>query len=292
MELPEATVIGLGGLGGALTEALVEHGIPVKSIFNRTFEKAETLSRRYEITTAGAFPHDSSQLGQIVFITVSDQAITEIAGRLSELNGDFEQKLFVHCSGNEPADLLKSLRKKKAITASFHPLQTFTSQTGSSAFNGIYFSMQGDTEAFPVLSGIAKALGSESFTVTAKQKPYLHAAAVMASNYLNTLLDTSLDIAALSGLSKIEVQKALLPLVQTTLKNAEGMTFAESLTGPIKRGDWDTVQKHLDLLEDQPQLQSLYCKLGYRTVKLAHETGSINGPIAKKLYSILNTKSG
>ena len=287
MELPETTVIGLGGLGTALTKTLVGCDIPVKSVFNRSVDKAKELSRQYDIPISGAFPTDCDQLGTLTFITVSDSAIGKIAERLSKLSDNFERRIFVHCSGNEPAELLDPLRKKDALTVSFHPLQTFTSESGPRTFRGIYFSLQGDQEAFPNLKNLAKKLGAYSFEVTADQKSDLHTAAVVASNYLNTLLDASVEIGALGGLPKSKVEKALLPLIQTTLENAKGMTFAEALTGPIKRGDVNTVKKHLDILEQEKELRDLYCLLGERTIKLAESSGSLDGTNAQKLRKIL-----
>jgi len=292
MKLPETTVIGLGALGMALVKALSSRDIPVKSIFNRTPEKVRTLSRQLDIPISGAFPEDSSQLGELVFITVPDGAINEVAERLSHLKGDFEGRFYVHCSGNESANLLNPLAEKGGRTASFHPLQTFTPQSGPESFNGIYFSLQGDEEVFPIIENIAKIFDAHSFRITARQKPYLHAAAVMASNYLYTLLDASAGIGALGGLPESQLQQALLPLIQTTLENAEGMSFAEALSGPIKRGDLGTVQKHLELLRDHQKLRRPYCELGLQTIDLAQSSGSLDGTTAEKLRKILNDKNG
>lgn len=292
MKLPETTVIGLGGLGTALVKTLMSHDIPVESVFNRSVDKAQKLSGQFDIPISSDFPKDVNQLGKLTFITVSDSAIREIADRLSELSDNLEGYIFVHSSGNESADLLDSLRKKGAFTASFHPLQAFTAQSGEQTFKDIYFSLQGDDEAFPILKNLAKEIGAHSFEATANQKSHLHAAAVMAANYLNTLLDASVDIGSLGGLSKSQVQKALLPLIQTTLKNAEGMTFAEALTGPIKRGDAETVKKHVALLKNDKELKELYCVLGKRTVKLAKSSGSIDGTTAQKLRKILHGANG
>lgn len=287
MDLPDITIIGLGGLGTALTKTLIHHNFHVKSVFNRTEEKATLISSDYDIRIAGQFPDDSNQLGQLVFITIPDRTIQEIADRLAKLNDDFSGYIFAHCSGTESADLLKRIKEKGASTAAFHPLQTFTAQSGAENFNDIFFSIQGDEDAFPILQQIAQKMGAQTFQISPEQKSHLHAAAVVACNYLITLLDASNQIAQVGGLDPEQIKGALYPLITTTLQNYKDGSFSESLTGPIRRGDYQTVKKHLELLKDHPNLSHLYRELGIQTLKMAQSSGHLTGTDAQKLRSIL-----
>ncbi len=287
MPAPEITIIGVGGLGNSLVRALSAAEIPIKSIFNRTADKAQNLADELDISISGSFPSDDYELGNLIFITVSDSAINNIAQRLAVILEDFNNKIFVHCSGNESASLLKGLKSKGGSIACLHPLQTFTKQSSASDFEDIYFSLQGDTSAFPQLKEIAQKLGADTLEVTEDQKSHLHAAAVMASNYLNTLLDAAVETAAVSDLAPEEAKKALMPLVKTTLQNIEVQSFEEALSGPIKRGDIPTVKHHLDLLKSQPELLTLYRILGLRTVKIARKNQRIDQDTARKLLNIL-----
>ena len=287
MSVPPVSIIGTGSLGTALARALNTCGIPVKSVYNRSLQKAEKLAGELGIPVSGTFPTDSNQLGTLVFITVADRAIAEVAEKLAASDRDWAGYFFVHCSGNETHELLEALRKKGATVASFHPLQTFSSRSGADDFREIYFSVQGDYQAYELLDGLAEQLGAHAIKVSEAQKSRLHAAAVFASNYLNTLLDTSTEVAASEELSKDEVRKFLLPLVKTTLKNAEKTSFRDALSGPIKRGDAETVRKHLRLLEDQKQLQDIYRLMGIQTLKIAEQSGSIDGTAADEMRTIL-----
>ncbi|WP_445664993.1 Rossmann-like and DUF2520 domain-containing protein [Fodinibius sp. AD559] len=287
MPSPEITIIGVGGLGNSMAKALSTAGIPIKSIFNRTAVKAQKLADDLNVEISGCFPSDGSELGNLIFITVSDSAIEPVAGCLAGIADDFSTKTVVHCSGNESANLLKDIKSKGGSIASFHPLQTFTRQSELSDFEDIYFSLQGDKSAFPQLKQIAKKLGANTLKVTEGQKAHLHAAAVMASNYLNTLLDVAVETASVSDLAPDEAKKALMPLVKTTLENIEEQSFGEALSGPIKRGDIQTIRHHLDLLKDQPELLVLYRILGQRTVKLARKSQSIDQSTAQKMVNIL-----
>jgi predicted short-subunit dehydrogenase-like oxidoreductase (DUF2520 family) len=288
MDFPKTSVIGLGGLGTVLTKALHVQNIPVKSVFNRTEQRATDLSAELKIEISGAFPTRLNELGDLIFITVSDRSIEEISERLSELTGQFSDRTFVHCSGNESADLLHHLQSKGAVVASFHPLQTFTAQSDPQSFKDIYFSLQGDVETVPLLNKIADQLGAHTMEVTTDQKSHLHAAAVLVSNYMTTLLSSAVDIGASGDLSADRVKEALFPLAQTALKNTESQSFEEALTGPIKRGDWETVDKHLTLLDEKPELRNLYCVLGLQTVELAESSGKISGTSVEKLRKKLS----
>lgn len=287
MNFPETSIIGTGGLGTVLTQTLLAKKIPVKSVFNRTPKKAEELADTNEIEIWGSFPSALDDLGKLVFITVSDDEIEKVARRLSQLSDNIEERIFIHCSGNGGADLLQSLKSKGSSVASFHPLQTFTSRAKPEDFKGIYFSIQGDREVFPLLQELAQQLGAEAFEVTKEQKSHLHAAAVMASNYLTALLDASVEIGTASGLSDEKVKKALLPLIRTTLRNTEHHSLSEALTGPIKRGDIITIKKHLSLLEEQSELRDLYCLLGLQAVRLAELSGHLDGTVIEKMCNIL-----
>lgn len=271
MQLPEVTVIGAGRLGGTLLKALTNASFPVKSVFSRS---KVSLPGRWSV--AGTFPKEKSQVGKLVFLTVSDRAIEGAARQLAALHEDFSSYTVVHCSGSESAEVLASLRKKNALTASFHPLQTFTPQSGPETFQEIYFSMQGDAEAFPMLREVAAHLGARTIEINRKQKAMLHGAAVMASNYLITLLASAVEAGAASGLSENQVKNILFPLVETTLDNTRTGSFQEVLTGPLVRGDIATVENHLDLLQDFPQLIQLYRTMGSRTLDIAVDGGSLS----------------
>lgn len=287
MRRPETTVIGTGGLGTALVRAFLSNNITVKSIFNRSERKVHELAAETGIDIYASFPTSPDQLGDLVFITVSDRAIRDVAQQLAVLHPDFRETAFVHCSGNESAQLLQPLKNTGGRIASFHPLQTFTELSGPNDFEDIYFSVQGEQEVFPILEKIAHDLGAYTIKVTSQQKSHLHAAAVMASNYLNVLLKASVQTAAQSGLAEEEAKKALLPLARTALRNSGESSFAEALTGPIQRGDIETVEKHLKLLEVYPELYEIYCVLGKQTVELARSNGDIDTATAETLQSKL-----
>lgn len=287
MNQPSATVIGTGALGSTLVKALHENGYSITGLFNRTPKKAEALSAGVNANKISEFPATKEELGSLTFITVQDSEIAKIATRLSKLSDDFTGFSFIHCSGSESANILEPLKQKGARIAAFHPLQTFTSHSTPRDFENIYFDVEADERTFEMLRKVATSLGGQMLNVSAEAKPYLHAAAVVASNYLVALLDASGKMASLGGINEDEALKALLPLVRKTLENVESENTIDALTGPIKRGDVETVRKHLELLNQNENLLTLYKKLGLQTLQIATRGQKLSEQKHAELYELL-----
>lgn len=284
------TIIGTGALGSSLAKVFDEKGIIVYSLFNRSAESLEKLNEKINPAYSGRFPENFDQLGDIIFITTSDQNIKNVADELAELNDEYPNKIVVHCSGTESSAVLASLKNKGASTASFHPNQTFTKQSKPSDLKNIYFDIEGDERAAALLKQIAEKLGAHYFEVSQHAKPYLHAAGVMSSNYLFALLRLSADIAEMGGLERQNVIKAMLPLASKTIENARAAKqMSEAISGPIARGDDKTVAKHLELLRKDSKIYHLYRELGEETLKLAKQGRQLSDDELKQLGDLLKT---
>jgi predicted short-subunit dehydrogenase-like oxidoreductase (DUF2520 family) len=132
-----------------------------------------------------------------------------------------------------------------------------------------WFDIEGDNEALSALEGLAKDLEAKTFRVKAEAKPLLHASAVVASNYLVVLGDMVARISAEANIPESTALKALKPLMENTLDNITGLGVTEALTGPIARGDVETVKQHLQSLNNVPEILFLYKTLGVEAVKIA-----------------------
>jgi predicted short-subunit dehydrogenase-like oxidoreductase (DUF2520 family) len=288
MNKKNISIIGTGSLGSALARSFQETGRPVKSLFNRSSESIKNIAKELSVEITGTFPVGKPELGQLVFLTVPDQAIEETAERLAALDDDYSEYTVVHCSGTKTAGSLQSMREKGAETASFHPLQTFIDTSGPSDFRGITFDIEGQPEAVKLLKEIAAELGAHSMKISPEAKPYLHAAGVMASNYIVALLESAAQIAEMSGLNKEDAQKALKPLMQKSVMNmVENESLPDALSGPIARGDVSTAADHLKVLEQNPQLSLLYKKLGVVLVQLLEKNDGISDSDINDLLEIL-----
>lgn len=288
MNKKEVTIIGTGALGTALARELVEQEIPIKNIFNRTVEKAETLAKDLAIEQFGTFPGSEDIMGDLIFITVPDDLISNVSEQLARQSGIKGDATVVHCSGNHASTILEAVREKGCSVGAFHPMQTFTAQSKPGIFKNIYVTVEGDPHAVEVLGNLAEQIGAGVLKVEPGDKPFLHAGAVFASNYLVALLDAAAETGSSGTLTREEVLRAYLPLVRTTIENCEEGDLSKILSGPVARGDVNTVNKHLQLLKHKPGLFSLYKLMGMRTTRLADQSGRLPDNAITEMKKMLN----
>ena len=135
---------------------------------------------------------------------------------------------------------------------------------------------------------LAGDIGGVPVEIEADRKTLYHAAACIACNYLATLQEAAIATAVLAGIGAEPARQALGPLVAATVDNVMSLGASKALTGPIARGDKQTIVRHLQALDGtDADLACLYRHLGRRTVTLAQEAGRIDNKTAGKLLEIL-----
>ena len=263
MEPQTINIIGPGRLGTALESVFSDMG--------------------YEVSLLGK-EYGKHNFNGITFLTVPDGEIPGASKKLASSEASFSGKIVVHCSGVFSSEILHELAEKGALTACFHPLRAVGPDTHS--FKGIFFDLEGQEEAVSQLENLAEKIGAKSIRVSSEEKELLHISAVMVSNYTVTLADLALRISANNKASERELLDALLPLMNSSFENLDRLSPAEALTGPIARGDIQTVQKHLKLLQNKPELLSIYKHLGLLTLELI--TDNLKDHTIKfRLYDLL-----
>ena len=203
----------------------------------------------------------------ILFLAVPDGAVGEMADRIAAM--DPSPKLsFVHLSGALGLDALAPVAGNPV--GSFHPLQSFPFYRDASAFRGITVAI--DASVPPLrkrLSQLARGLGARPRVVTDRQRVRYHAAAVFASNFVNAVIAEAVGQLEAIGWSEPEATAALIPLVEGAVENIRRKGVVAAMTGPIRRGDQETVRRHLDEV-DRPDL---YRILGLIALDIAREAG-------------------
>jgi predicted short-subunit dehydrogenase-like oxidoreductase (DUF2520 family) len=186
---------------------------------------------------------------QLVLLCVPDGAIAEVARVLEP--GPW----VAHVSGATPLGALEPHERRFSL----HPLQTFTRARGPEQLDGAWAAVTAETEeAREAGFWLARTLGLQPFELTDDARPLYHAGAAIASNYLVTLHEVASELFRAAGAPP----EALVPLMRRTIDN----DF--ELTGPIKRGDWETVEAHRRAIrEAKPELESLYDVLAEATAK-------------------------
>ncbi|MCE5277232.1 MAG: Rossmann-like and DUF2520 domain-containing protein [Planctomycetaceae bacterium] len=241
---------------------------------------------------------------ELVLLTVNDDAIEPLCNQLADAKAFKSGAVVAHCSGALGSDALISAREQCGChVGSMHPLQTFpTVEAAVETLPKAYCFCEGDAPAVEALYAFAARIGSKAVVMDSGGKALYHAAAVMACNYLTTLLECGLELMAAAGVDPKLAATALLPLVQATLDNNAAMGPAAALTGPIARGDVATVARHVAALRqavvavgpsDLPPRHpgatlALYRAAGLRTIELALKKGTIDAAKADALRKILS----
>ncbi len=205
---------------------------------------------------------------EAVFLAVPDGALPEFARTLAG-QGEAPPRCSVfHLSGALGTDLLAPLHARGYEVGTFHPLQSLAHPvTAAERIPGSWVALTGSPTALSVARRIASLLGCRTLEVPEGRRPLYHAAAVMASNYLPPLLDAAARLLEQAGVPHEDALPALLPLVQGTLRNIEELGLEKAVTGPVARGDTETVNLHLRALE--PEDRRLYALLGRELTRLA-----------------------
>lgn len=177
----------------------------------------------------------------IVFLAVRDEAIAAVADRIAPHASSVG--VVAHLSGFTPVLALREIQARGTAVGGFHPLQSLPDPvTGSRALAGAYVGIGGDQLGVDVLTHLASTLGMEPFRLEDEARPAYHAAAAAAANFVVTALAVSAD---LYDSARID-PKVSRPLVESAVANAFEKGPAASLTGPIARGDIETVIGHLE----------------------------------------------
>jgi predicted short-subunit dehydrogenase-like oxidoreductase (DUF2520 family) len=277
--------IGAGTVGNALAIRLNEKGYPVVGVYSRTRASAEKLAQAVKDCHVCASNQELANMADLVFITTPDAAIPTV---VSEIRWHQGQSV-VHCSGADSAETLSPARKFGAQIGAFHPLQTFASvKQAIDNIAGSTFSIEAEEPLKTILKELTEALNGTFIELKASDKVVYHAAAVIACNYLVTLVKLADDLWQTFGVPRDQATKALLPLLRGTLNNIAGVGVPQCLTGPIARGDVGTVKKHIEALrKEAPDVLSTYCELGLQTIHVALAKGRIDENKADELRATL-----
>jgi predicted short-subunit dehydrogenase-like oxidoreductase (DUF2520 family) len=234
-------LVGPGRAGSAIATALVSRGWRALAVAGRTPSSASTRRVAATLGTDTRAVPDAGRGAELVVIATPDAAIAQVAGALAP--GVEPAALVVHLSGACGLDELDKLHHERPDVelGALHPLQSLPDATiGASRLPGSWCAVEGPA----AVERLAVSLGMRPFRVASSQRAAYHAAATVASNHLVALVGQAARVAAAAGVPA----EALWPLLRSTLENVEALGPHAALTGPVARGDVDTVVRHLDAL--------------------------------------------
>ena len=238
-------IVGAGAVGTNLAHVLYAEGINIVQIISRNSEHGKKVAQQ---CGAKYSPHPFGLENSVthVLLTVPDQFIYEVASNLPKGN-----YCLIHTSGSTPMESIKDQAEEVGV---FYPLQSFSVE------------QQADWQEIPIfveanskvledqLFNLARKIATTVNVLDSERRSLLHLSAVFACNFSNYLITIAQDLVKSAGQS----ESILTPLINETSSRAVDFGAKLSQTGPAKRGDLDTIKKHLDLLSFREDDYAVY----------------------------------
>lgn len=268
---------------------------------SRVFEIQDVLTRSRASAGEGvkfigaghAVGHlDEMRSADVWMIATRDDAIVPSCVTLAASGKITPDDIVFHVSGATPSSDLNAVKDKGALTASVHPIKTFTdAELAVQTFPGTFCSAEGDAKALEVLKPAFEKIGAKVFDIAPELKPVYHSGGVLACNYLVALIEAALRAHEKAGIPRDASLKALEPMVRDTVDAIFDKGPARALTGPISRGDVATVKRQLAMVRGwDPGIGELYRGLGLIAVSLAESDQRLDAKRAAELRETLSAK--
>ncbi|MDY7396697.1 Rossmann-like and DUF2520 domain-containing protein [Aureibaculum sp. 2210JD6-5] len=228
-------VLGTGNVANHLIDAFLKaDSINLIQVYGRSKSALSKFENSVETTSKFKSLKDA----EVYIITISDDAIPEFSSHLS-----LKDKLVVHTSGSVAMEALKTTGNKGV----FYPLQTF-SKDNPVNFAAIPICLETERkEDYKMLEKLASSISDKVYNIDSNQRKYIHLAAVFTNNFVNYMYKIGKDI-CLENDIPFDI---LHPLILESAKKIENADPVSIQTGPAKRNDKKTIEKHLKLLKGQ-----------------------------------------
>lgn len=279
-------VVGAGRVGAVLAAAFREAGHDIVSV------AGESDASRIRIQTllpgiAVRKPSAVARAADILIVTVPDDALRNVVAMLSAAGAIHDGQYVVHTSGRHGTDVLAPAAERGAHAAAMHPAMTFTgTDLDLPRLPATVFGCTGADEVRPVVEGLVADLGARTVWVDEEQRVRYHAALAHGANHLVTLVHQASELLRDAGVDA--PADVVRPLMQAALDNALAYGDA-ALTGPIARGDVQTVREHLRTLADgPPETLESYVAMGRATANRAAFDGRLDPARAAAIVGLLD----
>jgi predicted short-subunit dehydrogenase-like oxidoreductase (DUF2520 family) len=271
------SIVGGGRVGRALGRRLHELGWRVGGVTGRSISTARAAVRAIGAGQPLDAPTHQILNSRVVLIATPDGAIEEVAKNLARLGGkEWCGKVALHTSGSLDSSVLQPLANLGAATGSMHPMQTFSNQNIPELANCI-FGIDGCPAALQAARKMIHQMGGVAVRLSGANKAAYHAAGTFACVYVLALMETATRLLMTQGFKRRQAMRALLPLTRQTLDNFESV-------GPLSRGDFSTIERHVKALADfEPEYLEAYKSLSRLT---AEELAAQPGAMMKQLDRI------
>ena len=252
MLTPTLGFVGAGKVGHTLARLWYAKGYVVSAVYSRTPDHAGELARQVGAEVAGSTAA-VIQAADLTVLTVPDDMLSIVVGEVEQekLNHHmFRDKAMIHTSGALSTDVLLPLAKKGLVTGSLHPAFPFADvETALVGLSGATFGIETDAQVLnDWLVALVDAVDGQVFMIPPGGKAIYHSAFVFASNYVVTLYAIAEKLLLSLGADREVADNALNGLLSGTVTNLRQQGIPAALTGPLVRGDAETIRLHLEAL--------------------------------------------
>jgi predicted short-subunit dehydrogenase-like oxidoreductase (DUF2520 family) len=277
-------VVGAGRVGSALGVALNLAGHRVVAASGVSDASRRRAMDRLGVELIG--PDEVIRRSELVLLTVPDDVLPGLVSGLAATGADLRGKLLVHASGAYGLAVLDPAAEAGALPLALHPVMTFTGRDDDlTRLTGSTFGVTSPVLLRPVAEALVIEMGAEPVWIADQDRPLYHAALAGAANHMVTLIAESQEL-----LTKIGVEhpgRMLGPLLGAALENVLRLGIT-GLTGPVVRGDAETVRKHVDaLILAAPEAADAYVALARLTADRALAAGLLKPEAAERLLDAL-----
>ena len=264
-------IAGTGRIAQALGRLLRDAGCPVVAVAGRDPGRTAQAA-----TFVGARPVPLAELARLAsrwLIAVRDDALEEVARELTRAGAC--RGVALHTSGVHGPEALTPLAEAGVSCGALHPLQTVaTPEQGVRALRGSAFGLTAEGAAAEWAEEIVRLAGGWILRIPAGRRAEYHAAAALASNCLLAPLDAAVWLMGAVGVPEQDALRALAPIVRASCENGLALGTAAALTGPVRRGDVETVALHLRALAGAPaDVREIYRACSFHLIALARRAG-------------------
>lgn len=279
-------VVGAGRVGAVLGAALARAGHRVVAAY------AVSLTSR---TRAGAMLPDVPLVevaevfenADLVLLTVPDDTLPQLVEGLAATGVVRPGQFLVHTSGRHGVGVLDPATRVGALPLALHPAMTFTgTAVDLQRLSGATFGITAPEPLWPVAEALVVEMGAEPVRVDEDRRGLYHAALAHGANHLATLINDAMDLLRAAGIA--EPDKSLAPLLFAAMDNTLRQGD-DALTGPVARGDADTVARHVQEINAAlPEARAAYVALARRTAARALAAGHLKATDAEPLLDVLS----
>jgi predicted short-subunit dehydrogenase-like oxidoreductase (DUF2520 family) len=227
-----------------LAMALKDAGFDIRQVLSEKFSHADALAKK----TGAKAIHSFSELDlevNLCLVAVPDDSIEDVVKPFRQAKG-----IVAHTSGISPLSVLNSIPNHGV----FYPLQTFSKKRKLNISKVPFCIEASSNKVNDHLRKVALKLSSHVYKMSSEQRQYLHLTAVFVNNYSNHLFQVAFDL-----LNEKEMDhRLLIPLIEETVAKIKALHPKDAQTGPARRNDFETINKHLMLLNDFPDYKELY----------------------------------